>query len=433
MNKLGGIFLIVFLALVFVQNIHSQLLIEEVDTLYEDNSFIRENPDFEFDYLSKNSDITVPYYIDRQKNRILLNGADWNGVRGKFRSALPHLVSIVHIGDSHIQAEISTIVTRERLQIAYGSAGRGLIAPLRLSGTNQPVDYKFESSSVWVPQKILKTPWTYPMGFNGISLTLKGSYGNFSIVTDDTDDFADPFMRFSVFHTGSLRINGITDEDGFPVNFSFRTNDEKTDVYLWKAVTGVNVDFSTDNQLTMHGVMLSGERPGLFYHAIGNNGATFSSYNRVPSFGPGVKSLNPDIIILSLGTNEAFGKLDTSAFRGSVETMIRRLKSECPQSNILVVTPMECQRRMRRGKKRASVYSVNTNVASYRKVLLDICKQHHIASYDWYEIAGGEGSSKKWLDEKLLGSDRVHYTSAGYKLNGLLLYEALHNLIEEDI
>lgn len=402
----------------------------EPDSLFDDDTFIRENPVIDLDDLSADGPIAIPDFINLESNRIQLNGDDWSSLVGKFNAISPKIISIVHIGDSHIQAEISTNVIRERFQLTFGSAGRGLIAPLRLSGTNQPNDYKFESSSSWIPEKVMKAPWSNPMGFNGVSLTLKSSKGNFKITTNDSEDFADPFTKFTVFHSGTMKIDNIFDESDSPVRFNYRSSTGKTEVFLWKNVTSLRMEFSSVGNLTLHGVMLSGERPGVFYHAIGNNGASFSTYNRISGFSSGVGNLNPDLIIISLGTNEAFGRLDRSAFRFSVETMIKNLRRECPGSKILVVTPMECQRRLRKGRRRSSSYSVNDNIDTYRKELLAVCADMNVPSYDWYEVAGGKGASSIWISNKLMGADRVHYTSEGYRVHGLLLYNALSDLIE---
>lgn len=90
-------------------------------------------------------DIPIPSFIRTNSNHIIYNGADWSGLRKAFLESTTSPVSIVHIGDSHIQADISTGTTRELLQYDFGNAGRGLVSPLKMSGTNEPLDYTFQS------------------------------------------------------------------------------------------------------------------------------------------------------------------------------------------------------------------------------------------------------------------------------------------------
>ena len=68
--------------------------------------------------------------------------------------------------------------------------------------------------------------------------------------------------------------------------------------------------------------------------------------------------------------------------------------------------------------------------AAYRNEILSFGRQHHIAVYDLYDIVGGNGASNQWLAAGLMGKDRVHLTASGYRLQGMLLYEALLNLFE---
>ena len=81
-------------------------------------------------------DIPIPSFIRTNSNHIIYNGADWSGLRKAFLESTTSPVSIVHIGDSHIQADISTGTTRELLQYDFGNAGRGLVSPLKMIGPN---------------------------------------------------------------------------------------------------------------------------------------------------------------------------------------------------------------------------------------------------------------------------------------------------------
>ncbi|MDE6123515.1 MAG: hypothetical protein K2F76_09750, partial [Duncaniella dubosii] len=83
-------------------------------------------------------DIPIPSFIKRNANHIIYNGADWTGLRRAFEMSKESPVSIVHIGDSHVQADINTSTVRELLQYDFGNAGRGLVSPLKICGTNQP-------------------------------------------------------------------------------------------------------------------------------------------------------------------------------------------------------------------------------------------------------------------------------------------------------
>ena len=58
-------------------------------------------------------------------------------------------INIVHIGDSHIQADVMTNVMRVRLQEVFGNAGLGLVFPYSLIKTNGGKNVSFTSNIAW--------------------------------------------------------------------------------------------------------------------------------------------------------------------------------------------------------------------------------------------------------------------------------------------
>ena len=405
----------------------AEVLAQTTDTTDVD---IRENPVILFDN-GNIDDETVPPYINRKVNRITYNGADWGNLREAIANSSTSPVSIVHIGDSHIQAEIGTSVTREMLQLDFGNAGRGLISPLRLSGTNQPHDYGFESGNAWSIEKIMKAPWSNPMGFNGTSLTLRGSRGNIRLSTAESDESYNPFSVVDIFYAGNLVVTGVSDEYGMPLEYSVGYRNGTAMIKLSRPISKIDISLESKGTLTLFGAAVSNNRPGVIYHAIGNNGATYATYNRIGTTAQGISRLSPNLVIISLGTNEAFGRLDLMSFRSSMDKMVKSVREHNPNAQILLVTPMECDkssvRRVGRGKRRRRVrtYAVNQNILPLRNEILRYGRENRIAVYDWYAVAGGSGASDKWFNDRLFGGDRIHHTASGYRLGGKLLYEAL--------
>ncbi|MDE5694152.1 MAG: hypothetical protein K2I09_09595 [Duncaniella sp.] len=388
-------------------------------------------------------DIAIPSFIHRNANHIILNGADWSQLRDAFLASGDRPVSIVHIGDSHVQADISSGTTRELLQYDFGNAGRGLVSPLKMSGTNQPNDYVFQSRNSWNPVKLMSSTWRHTMGFTGTSIRPMTASSEITIGTSDRDDY-DPFRSLILFHNGSLTVRNVTSGSGEKLDFRAIPSHDYTQILLTLPQTHVTIDFASAGDLTVYGAMLSGDRPGLFYHAIGNNGAAYETYNRIGNVGAGIAPLSPDLIIISLGTNEAFGKLNTTSFKNSVDRLVKNIRGANPDALLLLTTPMECHRsvattrkvrvRGKNGKRRtvnrtSRTYSVNPNIAPLRDVILDYGKEHGIAVYDWYEVAGGRGASSSWISNKLFAKDRVHHTVKGYNIEGRLLYDALMDAI----
>lgn len=423
---------------------------EITDSDEEFDLAVRQNP-VEIPDEADDIDIPIPGFIKRSSNHIIYNGADWSKLRAAFEGSFQAPVSIVHIGDSHVQADINTGTTRELLQYDFGNAGRGLIAPLRICGTNQPKDYVFQSRNSWNAVKLMSPSWAQTVGFTGTSIRPSSSSSELTIGTLDTDDY-NPFTSATIFHNGKLTIKDVTDENGNPVHFRAVPSRDYTQIILASLATKINVSFASAGDLTLYGASLSGDRPGVFYHTIGNNGATYDSYNRIGNVGVGINPLQPNLVILSLGTNEAFGRrIDTASFTRSIDRLVKNIRTANPDALILLTTPMECHRsvsktqkvrvrkKARKGRKATyrtvtkskRSYAVNANIAPLRQAILDYGKNNGIAVYDWYEVAGGNGASTSWINASLFAKDRVHHTHKGYNLQGRLIYDALMDALRE--
>ena len=395
-------------------------------------------------------DIPIPSFIKTSANHITFNGSDWSALRSAVAGASSRPVSIIHIGDSHIQADFSSATTRQLLQYDYGDAGRGLVAPLKMSGTNQPSDYTFQSQGSWTPAKLMNSSWRHTMGFTGTSIRPVTSSSSLTIATSGRDDY-NPFNSLTLFHNGKLNVKNVKGEDGSLLNVRVIPSRDYTQIILPDAQTSVSIDFASAGDLTVYGASLSGDRPGLFYHAIGNNGATYETYNRIGNVGAGIAPLNPSLVIISLGTNEAFGRLDQASFVNSIDRLVKNIRSANPEAIVMLTTPMECHRSVtstrkvkvrskgrngRKGKLRtvtrtSRTYTVNNNIAPLRTTILDYARRNSLPVWDWYEVAGGKGASTQWISNNLFAGDRVHHTIRGYNLEGRLLYDALAEALRQ--
>ena len=385
-------------------------------------SDIRQNP--QIDTLTVDSITILPYpeFINIKSNIIELNGADWSNLSHdlKLLDSLPF--TIVHIGDSHLQADMATAELRTTLSTHYGKQrGRGLIIPFRLAGTNEPRDYHIISSSDFMQSRLLGSYSTTSTGFTGIGIQPLSNLFELNIRTKEQ------FDALIIYYTGSnLRLKSAINCNDSISCISY-TGDRTLSVVFPDPLDAVTLNLEANDGTTIHGINAELDYTGLAYHVIGNNGAEFASYCKLKNFGQEVTLLSPDLIIISLGTNEAFGKFDKVAIRKQLNTLVKDLKENNPRSCLLLTTPSECQRS--KGRRRKHSYYVNENIKLVRDIIIEYGKDNSIPTYDWYEIAGGNGSSAKWFDSKLLGADRIHMTQQGYQINGKLIADALINAL----
>lgn len=370
-------------------------------------------------------------FLNLQANRIRLNGSDWGALARKFddAAAAKDTVNILVIGDSHVQADGNTGRMRRILQADFGNAGRGLMIPFRVAGTNNPLDYKISTANPVTTAKLMKMPWPTTMGFTGIAVHPEESLSAFTLRGGQ------PFNSIRIYGEGAFTVRkvlGADSNDSIP--FKWSQSDWGGTLALEQPASDITVTLH-GGDYTLFGFDARAASPGVLLHAIGNNGATFSTYSLIGNIGKHVAALEPDLVIISLGTNEAFGKTTDATFRNQIDRLVNDIKHRNPQTQLLLVTPAECQRsvysRSRKRRRRTRTFAVNTNVARMRNVILDYAREHNIAVYDFYDVAGAEGASAKWLQNKLLSGDRIHRTWAGYYLEGELMADALEHALKE--
>lgn len=358
-------------------------------------------------------------FLNLDANRVVMNGADWTALRQRYQAAArgEAAFSLVYLGDSHIQADFGGTILRERLARDAGSAGRGLIIPFRAAGTNQPVDYNITTRDPVVTSRLLKQPWATEMTFTGIGIQPVGNTLTLSVHSDTPFKLARVLASGTEPHIGAVYGDNVAD---IPDHAFVGPN---VAVFA-EPRTDINLRLDVSPTTTIAGIVLESEEHGTFVHSIGNNGATFETYATVPVFGREVARLAPDLFVIALGTNEAFGQLDPEAMEASIATLLGSIRRHCPDAAIMLVTPPECYRK-KRSRRRNPGLTVNRKVAVARNVIKEYAESHGIPLYDTFEVAGGNGAASAMRRAQVLGRDGVHYTPAGYRLWGGLLSDAL--------
>lgn len=405
---------------------------------------LRLNPELgEESSVPKTVDLSDFPFIRAEANEIRLNSADWGPLLKDLEAADSGIVSIVHIGDSHVQPEGNTSRTRRALQRQFGSAGRGLVAPLRLAGTNAPTDYTIRSESRFATSRLMKPDRAVAVGMSGVAIRPLSQRFSLHVEAEY------PFDRVRVHSVGDTGVE-VSGVDGGLMAAYVSPVQGVTEVLLTRAVTDANLHLRAPSGTSVTALELLRGGHGVEYSAIGNNGAMFSSYAAIPGFGRAVSALHPRLIVLSLGTNEAFGRMTSDAMRSSIDALVEELRDANPAALFLLTTPQECYRRSytysrrRKGRRRRRLagYSVNGNVRRMRDIILDYAADKRIAVWDWYDISGGDSSAAKWLAAGLMNKDRIHLTWPGYHLQGELLADALirqilskhneHNTVDDE-
>lgn len=332
-------------------------------------------------------------------------------------------INIVQFGGSHVQADIHTGRLRTRLQTFYpGIKGsRGFLFPFRAAGTNNPYNYTVTYYGTWKAcRNVQATPCE--LGVAGISVTTSDSLSGFTVYSDTR--YAEPydFNRFRIYHNTD---NLAFDLDfGDPSAVALKWTDKEAGFtefvlnrYADTLVLKIRRAPHCTGDFTLFGFQMFNDDPGFVFHSIGVNGAAVPSYLKCALLTKQLRELEPDLVIFSIGVNDAHGSnFSAAAFEANYEKLLEMVRKAAPQTAVLFVTNNDTYFRRK---------YVNPNAGAVRDVMNRLATRHGYAVWDLFSIMGGYGSMATWDKNGLAASDRIHFTRAGYTLVGDLMFDAL--------
>ena len=399
-------------------------------------------------------------------------------------------VSIVHIGDSHLQAGFGSNETRKLLQLRFGNPGQGLVFPYKVAKTNSPPDSYSFSNSEWNSFKISKSHSSkYETGVKGYSIVAKDTSAILKLSVNPKDSLDYSFDKitifhpypasdfsYDIFHHDNREVLEESVHDMTQFNYKVKRGDYlgkiakefDTSVSEIKKLNGLQGNIIYENQilivmrkerysepvndleftnivksridfdyhskfildnlkeymfikkssslktssLQINGISLEKlNATGVLYHMIGVNGATFEDYYTSELFFKQLNHLKPDLIIVSLGTNEISD--NKPEIEGDISILINKLHHHTNKYfPILLTTPLDYKR------KSALALNLSNQILNYTNT-------HDLPCINFYDLFGGKGAMLQLQKLKLAQSDGIHLTAKGYKLQGYLLASAL--------
>ncbi len=160
----------------------------------------------------------------------------------------------------------------------------------------------------------------------------------------------------------------------------------------------------------------SSSEKGLSYNVYGNSGKTFAWFASYPDVARQIKQYQPDLIIVTLGTNDAFARLDYQAAWKSLDGFMATIRSASPDSSVLFTTPPDCF--FHNGQH-------NSHIEIIRKATIAFASLHDSSVWDFTTAMGGAGSMNRWLESGYAFTDRIHLNAKGYTEKGEMLYREI--------
>lgn len=147
-----------------------------------------------------------------------------------------------------------------------------------------------------------------------------------------------------------------------------------------------------------------------------------------------VQQFNPDLVIISLGTNEAYNKLQPDTLAWYQESLIQQVFRDAPDCDILITTPGDGLKkyytRVRVSKKkkrykRVAHYEVNEYLTDVIDYYHGLPERMDVAVWNFYPVMGGEESIREWNKAGYAQGDMIHLTREGYRMQARLLMMAV--------
>lgn len=332
-------------------------------------------------------------------------------------------VTVVHIGDSHIQADYFSGFIREKLQLSFGDAGRGLVFPYQLAKSNAPADIESSSNITWEFNRVAHPEIMLNPGISGFVIQTNELMPriDISIKQNTKADSSHYFNRLKFYIDTSKYSSWIMNLQGTEKKYFINNNTNDTLIYkgvfLEMPVNSFSIySIPTSTTKAFYGVSLENSKPGVLYHSIGVNGAQYSQFNSSPLFWRQVSSLKGDLFIVSLGTNEAQKSVfNSQEFKSQLQHMVNHIKRVAPNACILITSPPDSY----------TGTAPNNNLLLINKEMTSFCTENMIPFWNLYMVTNGYGSSKTWYAKGLMTRDRIHFTSQAYQIQAFLLYNSI--------
>ena len=390
-------------------------------------------------------------------------------------------INIVHIGDSHIQADLFTAKIRTQFQKVFGNGGFGFTFPYSVAKTNNSAPIRYSASGNFQSFRNLYADENRPVGLSGFSmeansddfaiqLNVKEAQFNFTklkVITPQNVNLFDVSVshknivverkvpkkithkvksgevlggiadKYNVSLKSLKKANGLKSDmirDGKVLTIPSKATQSKTSTkteYIpielqpslfsndYYSETSLDKIAIVPNQeidyFALNGLVLENNNSGVIYHSIGVNGAKASDYNKFRLFNEQLPVLNPDLVIISLGTNESFDKQSGEQYFANLNQMIQGIKDKNPQACVLVMTPPPSV--LHRKYK-------NTFIEKYAELIEENANVKNYAVWDLLQVFGGNKSIKRNAAKGYMARDKVHYSKAGYEKQGELFFEA---------
>lgn len=362
--------------------------------------------------------------------------SSWFGDLAMIETGEPgRIVRALHWGDSTIAGDGITRTVRTRLQELFGDGGPGFL-PVH-------TDVRWQ-----LRPGVLRTQggtWTtHNITHAGGDGSYYGLAGNISTSTEGEETRAT---------LGGLKVEGKRQllhrfvlhyrkqPGGGTLTFAVRGARSKTvetssegggdrflEIQASRGARTVGVRTRGDGPVSVYGVALETEGPGITWETFGVAGssvASMLSHQGRAHLKRQVAKREPSLIVYQTGGNELSYPMlhegDGEGYERAYSRAMAKLRAGAPQASCLMIAPLD------QGTRHRGKVTSKPQLERIIRVQRRTAEKLGCAFWDARAVMGGEGAFARWIvaKPKLASTDLLHLTSVGLKLMGDSLADAL--------
>jgi lysophospholipase L1-like esterase len=380
-------------------------------------------------------------------------------------------ITILQIGDSHTSADFLTGELRRRLQAKYGRGGTGYMTAGHPHIGVRSSTLKITASPGWT-YKSLQRPdarigefWL--SGYDAVA----SMAGETMSVASETPLAFDMIEIEAIAQPGGgaidIKVDGslVTHHDLAasrlePVIIRLLPQRGPTE-----KLRDVTVTTTSPGIASLSSVSIYNNHAGLTYNSVGYVGARVGLLDKMSDklLADDLKRINPQIVVLSFGTNEASNEhFDPAQYARTYEHVVDKIRAALPGVAIAVISPPDfnelspgcpkekvaeatCRRpgaeavasTAASGPALASasecVWRTPARLAQVRDVQREIAKRDGLVYWNWATIMPAECGAHQWFSANppLMTRDHVHFTAEGYRRSAEEFLNTLTPMIEK--
>lgn len=340
---------------------------------------------------------------------------------------------VVVYGASHVAADIWPGIVRRELQASFGDAGHGFILPVEPWRHYRHTDITVTSNSRrW---ETLRAHYgdaeAGRYGLAGVAMRTDhaGAYGRIDTGTHHASRFELWYAREAGGGSLDVLIDGTrverlrTDGEAGPAYATFHAED---------APHTFEIRARGDGPVTVYGVSVERETPGVVVDGLGINGYRAAGHLlwEESLYTEHLRRRSPDLVVLAYGTNESGDDEPIESYERALRSVVARVQSAVPMASCLLVGPSD-----RPIVNRDGTIEPRPRTDQVIDVQRRVAAELGCGFFDMVRYGGGPLHMVTWasMDPAWAQEDHIHYTIRGYTRMGDVMTRALLETYEGPI